>query len=210
MYLLSQLNIFFLLFTTILSNTPSYEYDKINQQDPIQHSWSMLVSLRYDYQRENNPVTHFCVGTILTDSYILTTAECVDSLPSDATIVVDIHSQSKSGQVSRKVNQIIIHPNWKNDRNSMKHNIALLHLTNSLDFTVNKHITLTYNLSNSTRLLVIDWNSPGKGSDATMFDSLQQTDVYLVDNNDPICNRLVHDVEQQFCARLYHNSKSLF
>ncbi|CAF0749395.1 unnamed protein product [Rotaria sp. Silwood1] len=187
-----------------------------------------MVSIRYDCQHKNDSMTDCCRGTILTESYILTTADCIDSLPSDislvdVTIVAGIHHRFKSDQIIRQVDRIIIHPNWKNDRNSQKHNIALLHLSTSLDFTIDKYITricrskgfsllkdvLQYP-SNSTRLLVMEWDRTKERPDTIAFMSLQQYEVSLVDNNDPICQGLVYHVEQQFCTRFYHNTKGLF
>jgi len=223
MYLLPQLKLFLLLFAIILCDTTYSECDKIDEKDSIQYNWSMIVSLRFDCQHKGDSITHCCSGTILTESYILTAADCVDSLFNDITIAAGIHNRSESGQIIRKVDQIIIHPNWTNDRKGFKHNIALLHLSNPLDFTVDKYITQICSLSrsnlledilkypsNSTRLLVIEWNSSQKYDDAMTSVDLQQIEMSSVDNNDPICNRLVYDVEQQFCARFYHASESLF
>ncbi|CAF2487921.1 unnamed protein product [Rotaria sp. Silwood2] len=226
MYLLSQLNLSLLvLFLIILCNITPYECGKINDEDPLQYSWSIIVSLRYDCQHKNYPFTHCCSGTIVTESYILTAADCVDSLSghmslANVTIAAAIHNQSELGQIIRKVDHIIIHPNWKNYRNRRKHNVALLHLSIPLDFTVDKCIAricrptgfsllkdvLQYP-SNSTRLLAIELDPSKKHFDSTASVSLQKYEVSLVDNNDSICNGLVYDVEQQFCTRLYHDSK---
>ncbi|CAF0725050.1 unnamed protein product [Rotaria sp. Silwood1] len=224
MYLLSQINQL-LLFVTILCNTTFYECDKINDDDTMQYSWSIIVSLRYDCQRKNNPITHCCSGTILTDSYILTAADCVGNFSEnmsldDVTIAAGIYHRSELGQIIRNVDEIIIHPNWKTDNNGQKHNIALLHLSTPLDFTVDKYITqifrsIDFSLlkdilqypSNSTRLLTIELDRVTQHFDSTASVSLQQYEVSLVDNYDPICYGLVYDVEQQFCTRLYHHNK---
>ncbi|CAF0916577.1 unnamed protein product [Rotaria sordida] len=221
MYVLSQLNLLLLLFVTIFCNITFYEHDKINDEDPLQYTWSILVSLRYDCQHKNDPITHCCSGTILTESYILTAADCVDSLPKDTslanvTVAARIDNRSELGQIIRYVDQIIIHPNWKNDHNGRKHNIALLHLSTSLDFTADKYVTqirrpTSFSLlqdilkypSNSTRLLAIELDRAKKHFDSTPYVNLQQYEVSLVDNNDPICHKLIYDVEQQFCIRLY-------
>lgn len=218
-----QLKLFLLLSVTILCDTIYYECDEIDEKDSIQYSWSMIVSLRYDCQHKGDSITHCCSGTILTESYILTAADCVDSLSSDITIVAGIDNRSESEQIIRKVDQIIIHPKWTNERHSLKYNIALLHLLNPFDFTLDKHITRTcsptrLNLpedvvkysSNSTRLVVIEWNSIKQNVDAMTSVNLQQTEMTLVDNNDRICNELIYNVEQQFCTRFYRDSKSLF
>jgi secreted trypsin-like serine protease len=223
MHLLSQSKLFLFLFASILYNTTYYECDKIDEKDSMQYIWTMIVSLRYDCQHKDDPFTHCCSGTILTESYILTAADCVDSLPRDVTIAAGIHNRSVSEQIIREVDQIIIHPNWTNDRNSVKHNIALLHLSNPINFTMDKYTTqicdpVRLNLpedvlkypSNSTQLLVMQWNSTKKDVDLITSVNLQETELSLVDNNDPICNGLIYDAKQQFCARFYDDSKSLF
>jgi secreted trypsin-like serine protease len=221
MYRLSKLKIYLLLFVTISCDTAYHKHD-------TEFNGSSMVSIRFDCQYKSDSITHCCSGTILTELYILTAADCVDSLlgnvsAADVTIAADIHSRSKLGQVIRKVDQIITHPSWTNNRGELKHNIALLHLSSPLDFTVNKHITGIFSTtrlrlfegaikypSNYTRLLAIQWNSTTTNLHASTSVNLQHTEVSLVDNNDSICNGLVYDVEQQFCIRFYHDSKGLF
>lgn len=218
-HLSSQLSLLLLFFITTLCDATYYECDQINEGDPMSYSWSMIVSLRYDCQQKGDPTTHCCSGTILTQSYILTAADCVDSLPNDITIVAGIYNRSKSEQRIRQIDQIIIHPKWINDRAGLKHNIALLHLANPLDFNVDRHITRTcsptrVNLPgdvskyplNNTQLLAIESNSINKDFDAETPDNI----LSFVDNNDPKCKELIHDIEQQFCVRFYQDSKSLF
>lgn len=217
MHLLLQVNLsFLLLLGTILCNAEYFEYNQIDEEDSLQSSRSRMVSLRYDCQDKNDPTTHCCSGIILTESYILTAADCVDSFPSGITIVGGIHNRFVSDQTIRKVNQIMIHPNWANDRESFKYNIALVHVSDPLDFTVDKHITRTFNPidlkypSNSTRLLVIQWNSVKQNFEATTIVNLQQNEMSMAGDDDQLCKELVHDIEQQFCVRFYHAGKSLF
>jgi secreted trypsin-like serine protease len=223
MYLLLQLKLFSLLFVIILCDKMHYECEKIDQKDSLQYSWSMVVSIRYDCHCKDDLTTHCCSGIIVSESYILTTADCIDNFRNDITIAAGIYNRTESEQIIRKVDQIIIHPNWTNDRDTIKYNIALLHLSNPLDFTVNKHITracsLTYlnlsedvlkYLSDNSRLWVLEWNSTGKNVDDITSANLQQTELSLVSHNDPICNGLIYDAEQQFCARFYRTNKSSF
>ncbi len=214
MHLLSQVNRLFLLLLlgTILCHAKYFEYNQINEEDSMQSSRSRMVSLRYDCQDKNDPTTHCCSGIIHSKSYILTAADCVDSFPSDITIVVGIHNRSGLDQTSGKVDQIMIHPNWKKNHDDFKYNIALVHVSNSLDFRVNKHITRTFSPidlnypSNSTRLLVIQWNSVKQNFEVV---NLQQNEMSVVDDRDQLCKGSTHDIQQQFCVRFYHASKSL-
>jgi hypothetical protein len=228
MYLLSKLKILLLLFIIIVCDTTYYEREKINEKDLTQYSWPLIVSIRFDCQQKGDSNIHCCSGTILTELYILTAADCVDDLSSDVsladmTIVTDMHSGSESRQIIRKIDHIIVHPNWTHDRNNLKHNIALLHLSSPLDSTVDQYITpiccsTDLNLpedvlkypSNNTRLFAIQWDSPKQILNTTTSVSIKQTEMFLVDNNDATCAGWLYDVKLQFCARLHHDSNGLF
>ncbi|CAF1538225.1 unnamed protein product [Rotaria sordida] len=119
----------------------------INGEQAIRCSWPMIVSLRYDFIHKNLS-KHICGGTILTDLYILTAASCFEVIIDDIklaniSIAVGIHSRSESNQIIRKVDQIIIHQNWTRSQNIYHHDIALLHLSQPLNFHMNSCITQT-------------------------------------------------------------------
>ena len=176
---------------------------------------SIMVSVRYDCQQKGDSSTHCCSGIILTESYVLTAAECVDHSTDDITVVAGFHNRSRSDQIIRKIDQITIHPQWTIDRVSFKYNIALLHLSNPFNFTIDRHITracgaVNLKSPNSTRLVVIQWNSIQQNFDATTYVNLQQNEMILAEKNDPICHRLIDDVEQQFCIRFNRPSNDFF
>jgi len=76
MHLLSQINrSFLLLFITILSDTKYSDCDQVDEEDSMQYSRSMMVSLRYDCEHKGNSTTHCCSRTILTELFILTQAD---------------------------------------------------------------------------------------------------------------------------------------
>ena len=222
MYLLLQLKLLLLLFHTISCDATTNECDKVNDEDSMPYNWSTIVSIRYDCQNKTAPITHCCSGTILTESYILTAANCVDTLPrdvssADVTIVAGIHRASESEKIIRKVDQIIIHPQWTNER---RHDIALLHLSSTLDFMMYKYITricrptrfnslisaLPYPLSN-TQLLTIEWHHVKRHFNASQSVPLRQIGMSVVDST---CHEAIYDVEHQFCARWDHDSTGLF
>lgn len=108
--------------------------------EAIPHSWSMLVSIQYDCHHNQNPSTHCCTGTILSDRYILTSASCFDrqanksALAKDVTVVAGIHSLNQRCSSDHKVDAVLIHSNWSTERNDT-HDLALLRLATRLDFS---------------------------------------------------------------------------
>jgi hypothetical protein len=190
----------------------------INGEEAVPYSWSMIISLRYDFLVNGNSFTHVCGGTILTDSYILTAANCFDRINGDVklaniTIAAGIHKRSQPRQIIRDVDEIIIHPNWTDQRNRYEHDIALLHLSEPLDFQMNPFLTRTclplqLNTSETlmkyppvgTSLAVVGWGrSVFYGDDS---DILRQTIVSLIEQTDAKCADIVTDPNSQFCAGL--------
>ena len=79
-------------------------------EQSIPYSWSMIVSVQYDYLHNGNSSIHICEGTILTDSFILTSANCVKTIMKDVKKNQISIRDEKSQE--RKVDKILIHPNW--------------------------------------------------------------------------------------------------
>ena len=224
MHLFSPTNPSFLFLLITISCDARYsEYDQTDGEDFVQYIRPVIVSVQYDCHEEDNPTTHCCNGIVLTKSYILTAADCIDRFPRDFTFVIDVRNGSQIYRMIRTVDQVIIHPRWTNTRDSFDHNIALLHTSNPLDFPADKHILQTtsaidFNLPadvlnyppNSTRFLAIGWNSTKQNFATTMSSGLQQAKMSLADNNDPICRKFVDNAEQHFCARFYQASKDSF
>jgi secreted trypsin-like serine protease len=89
-------------------------------------SWGWLVSLN-----EYSNHTHFCGGSILSSSWILTAAHCVYSRnASSVTIHAGSNKLYQSSQ-NRKVAQIFSHPEFESD--TYVNDIALIQLSSPLD-----------------------------------------------------------------------------
>ncbi|CAF3023785.1 unnamed protein product [Rotaria sp. Silwood2] len=197
----------------------------VNGENAIPYSWSMIVSLRYDCLDDGNISTHCCGGTILNDSYILTAAHCVETIDAlslsagNVTIAAGIYRRSQQCQTIRKVDQLIIHPNWTRYTNGLRHDIAILHLTEPLDLDTNLLITRTCLPSrlNSTNditnyppsnisLVVIGWGFLGCFN-CTTPDIIQQATLLSMHYNHSTCATSINHIKTQFCAGVYEGGK---
>ncbi len=189
----------------------------VGGENALGYSWPMIVSLRlFDED------SHWCGGSILSDSYILTAAHClyeyVSNPPVDLTIAVGMTNLSDPKQIRRTVDHIYIHPNYTGEEDSFRHDIAVLHLNQSLTTESNPFLTKTcihrvnpptlnnQYIRNGTRLTVIGWGTrqPDVSDGPTI---LQQVEVYAIDFNDSICRGAMKDTEIQFCAGLAEGGK---
>ncbi|CAF3960025.1 unnamed protein product [Rotaria sp. Silwood1] len=187
----------------------------VGGEEAVPYSWSMMVSIRDRFT--NN---HFCGGSILSDSYILTAAHCVDDKPSTRIqIAAGIHNKYYSYPVIREVDQIYIHPGWSSLSSEHRNDIAILHLAQPFDFTINllikqtcvPNVTLPTHVQdyppNGTRLVAIGWGNINSSLYDNSSNNLHQVQIFLIDNTDPICNKSILDIETQFCAALYEDGK---
>ncbi len=179
----------------------------VGGEEAIPYSWTMTVSIRL-----NDSVEHSCGGSILTNDYILTSARCVDGVSMmEISIAAGIHNRVEDFPIVRYVHDIYIHPDWTGSDGTYRNDIALLRIFPPLPVGGNGFITRTcvpyfssvnetvnYPL-NGSHLIITGWGSTQYGNN-NMSDTLQQASVYMIDNNDPICQQSIHDVETQFCA----------
>ena len=185
----------------------------IGGQDAIEGSWSMIVSLRF-YESDE----HFCAGTLLSKSFVLTAAHCVDHFLSATTINITVYAgvtrQSDSTGYERRVTEIHIHPNYTR-RPLFLNNLALLQLDRPL-VSINNPVlskTCVHRMNpsismneqypkNDTPLVIVGWGAMRPGSFQSS-DYLRQKQVNPIENRDPICQNASSSPELQFCAGLY-------
>ena len=191
----------------------------IGGENAVEYSWPMMVSIRFPV--ESN---HWCGGTILSESYILTAAHCLHGFitnpPKNLYISVGMTTQTDVKQIRRTSDRIYIHPEFAGSKGDKSHDIALVHINPPLTMGNNLFVTKTcihplgsttpnnQYIKNGTRLTTIGWGhtNPMGG---TLPSFLQQVEVYAIDHDDPICNATINDSQTQFCAGLHEGGKGL-
>lgn len=192
--------------------------DATSSEEAIPHSWGMVVFIRL-----NDFVEYSCGGSIISHSYVLTSAHCVENgLPQEISVVAGMHSRMEDFVNLRYVRRIFIHPQWNRNDSTYQNDIALLNVFPPLP--VNSNIKLasacvpygipSYNISNypsnGSHLVIAGWSST-RTNDSNPPVTLQQASVYVLDNEDPTCLESIHDRERQFCATaLTTGLKSMF
>ena len=189
----------------------------VGGHEAVPHSWPMMVSIRFGFF-----AGHTCGGSILDQFHILTAAHCVDDEqlidPVDTYVTVGIHNRFATDGRKFEVNRITLHPQWNVSKFGYLNDIAILTLTESLEFGTDPFIYPTclppatplaqasqYPPS-GTRLVLIGWGSTGIDSDK-LPDNLQQAMFKLIDISDPTCRKMINDTERQFCAGLDEGGK---
>ena len=189
----------------------------VGGEEAIAHSWPMVVSLRF-----RTPDPHDCGATILSESYILTAAHCLQGYSSgpvsDVTIVAGTTNLLDSRRIQRSVDRVHIHPGYINSFGNYRNDIALLHLNQSLPIEstlfltkscihrINPPTVSSQYIKNATRLTVIGWGTTQAGLVYTP-DTLRQVEVFAIDNNNPACLKSIQNPELQFCAGIYEGGK---
>ncbi len=184
----------------------------VGGESAVKHSWPMIVSLQINDW-------HICAGTILSDSFILTSAGCVYYRNSidNVTVVAGIHTLSETVIVRRKVDKFYLHPNYSMQQTNL-HDIAIIHLVQPLPFndipsilaktcvpSESESVFNDYPGPNS-QLAVIGWDSFGSGNRAS--DALQQISARSLDSEHESCSSFQIDKTYQFCAELSNSNKS--
>lgn len=187
----------------------SVQISNLNNYEAIPYSWSMIVSIRTQH-----PDQHTCSGTILSESYIVTSASCLTNASSMRIIIrAGIHNSSEDTGVTRRIDQVFIHPNYTGAADNHVNDIAILHMSEALILENNLFLSpiclpkrysvlpdSTNYPSEGAPLIVIGW---GLMNCANRTDEhlLQQTQVEVVSQSNKNCYVLEKDQHIQFCAR---------
>ena len=176
-------------------------------EEAVPFSWTMSVSIRL-----NDTDEHACGGSILSASYILTSAFCVDGVvPDGISIAAGIHNLEEDFLTLRYVQEVLIHPDWNRNDGSYRHDIALLRIFPPLSVDANGYLARTcvpYFSSSDERqnyprqgsnVTVVGWGATEYGRQRTSV-TLQQATVSVIDSHALICQQSLHDVKSQFCA----------
>lgn len=180
----------------------------------IPFSWSMIVSIR-----DTNTKQHICSGTILENSYILTTAHCLSNRSAqNLVITAGMYYLSESDVITRQVYRIHIHPNYTTYSNQYTNDIAILQLLLPLDAYDDKNISRTcvfaFNYQgrtdiqypkNGTRLVITGWNITHTIK-SFRSEILQQAEVYAMSGTNSNCSISSDQDQLQFCVGRFENN----
>ena len=180
----------------------------IHGEEAVTNSWSMVVSIRL-----SSSDRHACGGTILSESHVLTAASCVaDRAISSISIAAGVHNRSDSYAIIRKVDSMFIHPDYVRTADDHVNNVAILHLSQPLDFKSEPVIARTclpepiptvsepiFYPSPGTLLAVVGWGYTHP-ENTTDPDMLQQAKVYAMQQSEASCPILPQHRNTQFCA----------
>jgi hypothetical protein len=170
----------------------------------------MIVSIRL-----NGLNNHSCSGSILSDFYILTSASCIaNSASFGITIVAGIHNYTEDEGIERQVDRIYFHPEYKGISDNYANNIAILHISQTLNIEHDVFISRIclpeidedlphpiYYPSPGTRLAVTGWGSMNC-LNKTDQHLLQQLQLRAVNDFQKNCYILDEHRAIQFCAEV--------
>jgi len=176
-------------------------------------SWSWAVSLRNSYNE------HICGGTIISKTFILTAAHCflkISDEPLPYSVVIGTDSMISTTRQIGIIAQVLIHPKW--NYTTKENDIALVKLDTPIPIDginiakiclphVTKSQQVRYPKLNSS-LVVIGWGIT-IWNDFTSPIHLRQVILKTIDATEPKCDKLIRNVQLQFCASVQGGGKCM-
>ena len=190
----------------------------LNGQEAVPYSWSMVVSIRF-----RGSDKHVCGGSILGESHILTSASCIADAPVfGITIAGGTHNYSEGFATHRRVDGVVIHPDYTGPEDNYINDIAILHLSQPLDLPFDTYLAQTclspavstypdpiYYPSSEALLAVVGWGYTNYQNRTEPY-TLHQAEVYAAKLSDPNCTITDTHSGLQFCAGVEQGGKGCF
>ena len=179
----------------------------IGSDNAIEHSWPMIVSIQFFD-------LHWCAGSILSDSFILTSVSCANHFSSSSEsikIIAGINKLSETLAVHRQADQIYLHPNYSSSANHL-HDIAIIRLDQPLplDAIPSRYsktcvpIESDFYPKPNSLLAIVGWNGAISGDEKS--DVVQQMSVRSIDIGHRSCSHFTDDT-YQFCVKPANNDR---
>ncbi|CAF1351811.1 unnamed protein product [Adineta steineri] len=182
-------------------------------ENTIKYSWPMMVSIQIHDEY------HECSGTMLSDSFILTSAQCIFYYINyyNITVATSIYDLSSTVKITRKVDRVYIHPDYSSTQRNL-HDIAIVHVNEPIplgdkspqylhktcisiedEFPFNQYPKL------DSELVVIGWAVFSYTADTTNM--LEQISVGMINIKHESCLNYISNDTYQFCAGLSNGNE---
>lgn len=166
----NMLKIIVLVFALLFVNAwtyviqPPISTHMLGGEEASPGQFPFIVAIKYRYQYPSGYIiyAHFCVGSILSEHWIVTSAGCLKrQRPHSFYIVTGLHYIQNDG-VKHKVDAILLHPEFRGIDSYYVHDIALVRTSDPIEFSENVQpigiSTMDTNGTDGVPVQVTGWN----------------------------------------------------